>query len=81
MLTTALTIRTETTNPATHVMDTFHAPMVSYIIGIVQTILSCGIALREDVNTPPLPVIQNIFYIEENFFGKMLILSSILFVH
>lgn len=79
MLTTALTVR-DTTNPATHVMDTFHAPMVYYIIGIVQTI-SCGITFREDVNSTPLPVIQNIFYIEENFSGKMLILSSILFVH
>lgn len=67
MLTTALTVLTDTTNPATRVMDTLHAPTISYIIGIVQTNLSCGTTFRKDAITTPLPVIQNIYYIKEKF--------------
>lgn len=90
MSTTALTVLTETTNPATHAMNTFHAAMEFYLIRLVNQVkanLFCGTTLREDVITIPILVIQHIYYIEEIktflFFCKLLIimLSSIIFVH
>lgn len=68
--TTAPTIRTETTSPATLAMDTLNAAITFYLISRVhqlKTNLSCGTTLREDVNLTPLPVIQHMYYIEENF--------------
>lgn len=71
VLTTVLIMKMETSNPATPVMSTFPAAVVFYIIGHVKTVdetnLSCGTTLKEDVFTTPLPVIQHIYYIKENF--------------
>lgn len=57
---------TETTNPASRAMDTFHAAMVIYSTGLVQ-VFSCGTTLKEYVITNPLPVIQHIYDVKENF--------------
>lgn len=71
MLTTALTVTTETTNPATRVMDSSNVAMVFYTTTLVhpiwETNLSCGTTLEEYVITNPLPVIQHIYEIEEKF--------------
>lgn len=71
MLTTVLTVATETTNPASRAMDSLHAAMVFYTTGLVQRVgkknLSCGTTFKAHVNSNPLPVIQHIYDIEENF--------------
>lgn len=71
VLTTVLVVLMETTNPATRAMDSFPVAVVFYIIGLVQRVdetnLFCGTTLKEDVISTLLPVIQHIYYIEENF--------------
>lgn len=65
VLTTVLVVMMETTNPATRVMDMFHASMTSYTKRLVQnflkTNLSCGTTLNVDARYVPLPVTQTIY--------------------
>lgn len=65
VLTTVLVVMMETTNPATRVMDMFHASMKFYTKGLVQnflkTNLSCGTTLYVDAMYVPLPVTRTIY--------------------
>lgn len=82
MSTTALTVTTETTSPASRVMDTFHAAVVFYTTGLVKYILktnlSCGTTLYVYAMYVPLPVTRNIYrysiekLLQKIFFGKKL---------
>lgn len=61
----------ETTNPATHAMDMFHASLGPYIIGLVSQVetymhLFYGTTSTKDVTKHPVPVIQNTYLIKEN---------------
>lgn len=62
----------ETTNPATRVMDMFHAAVALFPTGRakkvrITNLLSCGTTLKEDARKHPLPVIQLIYQIKEYF--------------
>lgn len=83
--TTALTVMMETTNPATRVMDMFHAAVVllttcrAHLI-TKTNLLFCGTTLNEHARKHPLPVIQLIYHIKEYFcplfLKRLLLLSS-----
>lgn len=78
MLTTVLVAKMATTNPATRAMGLLHAVTVAFLTKLVKMVkeinLFCGTTLKEDAKEHPLPVIQSIYYTEEIFCCKLLLL-------
>lgn len=72
------------TNPATRVMDMFHAAVTLFTTELAKMVLKtnlfCGTTLKKDARKHPLPVIQIIYHIKEYFcplfLKRLLLLSS-----